>query len=67
MITSTVARISVAELKARLDGGTGVVVVDVRGKDSYDARRIRGAISLPKKDPATNWEALPRDKALVLY
>ena len=67
MVTATVPRISVGELKARLDSGRGVMIVDVRGRDSFDALRIRGALSMPKKDPATTWESLPRDKDIVLY
>jgi hypothetical protein len=50
----------VAELKDKLDAGTSVLLVDVRGRDSFAARRIRGAVSMPKKDPATQWEDLPR-------
>jgi rhodanese-related sulfurtransferase len=65
--TQTVPRISVAALKDKLDTGTSVLIVDVRGKDSFDALRIRGAVSIPAKDPTTNWEDLPRDTALVLY
>jgi len=65
--THTVPRISVAELKDKLDAGTSALIVDVCGTDSFDARRIRGAVSMPKQDPATNWEDLPRDTAIVLY
>ena len=67
MTTQTVPRISVAELKDKLDAGESVLIVDVRGTASFDARRIRGAVSMPNKDPATNWEDLPRDQAIVLY
>jgi len=65
--TQTVPRISVADLKDKLEAGKRVMIVDVRGKDSFDARRIRGAVSMPQKDPATKWEDLPRDTAIVLY
>jgi rhodanese-related sulfurtransferase len=57
----------VAALKDKLDAGTSVLIVDVRGTDSFTARRIRGAVSMPKKDPTTKWEDLPRDTAIVLY
>jgi hypothetical protein len=56
----------VAELKDKLDAGTSVLIVDVRGKESFDARRIRRAVSRSKQDPTTHWEDLPRDTALVL-
>jgi hypothetical protein len=65
--TQTVPRISVVEVKAKLDAGTSVRIVDVRGQDSFDARRIRGAVSMSTKDPTTRWEDLPRDQAIVLY
>jgi rhodanese-related sulfurtransferase len=65
--TPTVPRISVAEVKDKLDAGTSVLIVDVRGTDSFAARRIRGAVSMSKQDPATKWEDLPRDTAIVLY
>ena len=67
MTTHTVPRISVAELKDKLDAGQSVLIVDVRGTDSFAARRIRGAVSMSKQDPTTRWEDLPRDKAIVLY
>ena len=67
MTTHTVPRISVAELKDKLDAGQSVLIVDVRGTDSFDALRIRGAVSMSKTDPTTKWEDLPRDKAIVLY
>lgn len=66
-MTGTVPRISPDELKAKLDSEKGVVIVDVRGQESFDALRIPGAVSMPKKDPATRWESLPRDKEIVLY
>jgi rhodanese-related sulfurtransferase len=65
--TQTVPRISVVELKDMLDAGKSVMIVDVRGKDSFDAQRIRGAVSMSTKDPTTRWEDLPRDQAIVLY
>ncbi|HEV8716078.1 MAG TPA: rhodanese-like domain-containing protein [Candidatus Binatia bacterium] len=67
MTIQTVPRISVAALKDKLDAGTSLLLVDVRGTASFAARRIRGAVSMPKQDPTTNWEALPRDTAIVLY
>ncbi|MGR9036631.1 MAG: rhodanese-like domain-containing protein, partial [Gammaproteobacteria bacterium] len=37
----------VTELKALLDAGEEVIVVDSRSLESYEARHIVGAISMP--------------------
>ena len=39
--------ISVDELKAMMDRGTKVEVVDVRGREEYDETHIKGARSIP--------------------
>ena len=41
-----IARISAEETKARVDGGTAVVV-DVRSAEEYAAAHISGAVSIP--------------------
>ncbi len=42
-----VPRISVEEVKAKMDAGSNIVIVDSRSKSSYDKDHIAGAISLP--------------------
>ena len=42
-----VPRISIEEVKAKLDAGINIVIVDSRSKDDYELTHIAGAISLP--------------------
>ncbi len=42
-----VPRISAEEVKAKLDAGYNIVIVDSRSKVSYDQSHIAGAISIP--------------------
>jgi len=59
---SEVPRITAEELKERIDNGEAIVVVDTRGKPSYDTRHIAGAILAPK-----NYDEYPLDQEIVLY
>lgn len=43
------------------------VWIDVRGKESYDASHIKGALSFPLSDIITRAKDLPRDKELITY
>jgi rhodanese-related sulfurtransferase len=54
------------ELMARADDG-GVVVLDVRPREEYDAGHIPGAISVPLGELEGRLEALPRDAEIVAY
>jgi len=62
-----VPRISVQELKERLDGGAGVIVVDARPYEDYKARHISGAISMPLAEVSSRYEELPRTEEIVFY
>jgi rhodanese-related sulfurtransferase len=59
---SEVPRITVVELKERLDNGEEIVVVDTRGKSSYDVRHLPGAILAPD-----SFDEYPLDQQIVLY
>ena len=62
-------RISIEELKALMEGGADIVIIDTQPKKLYESGHIKGAISLPwamKIDWAAA-EKLPRDKLLILY
>lgn len=63
------ARISVAELRARMDSGANPVVIDVRSAtaQSLERRRIPGALHLPMRDFQQHIAGLPRDREIVLY
>jgi rhodanese-related sulfurtransferase len=45
-----VTRISVGDVKAKLDEGSNIVIVDSRPKATYDSSHIAGAISIPLSD-----------------
>jgi membrane protein DedA with SNARE-associated domain/rhodanese-related sulfurtransferase len=65
-----VARISVAELYARMQaGGTAPLVVDVRSStaQSLELRRIPGALHLPVQEVQRHLGELARDREIILY
>jgi rhodanese-related sulfurtransferase len=45
-----VIRISLEDVKAKLDAGSNIVIVDSRAKTAYDRSHIAGAISIPLSD-----------------
>jgi hypothetical protein len=61
-----VPRASLEDTFQKLSQGQ-VLVVDVRGKPSYDAGHIAGAISVPEVELDTRLDELPRDQEIVLY
>jgi 3-mercaptopyruvate sulfurtransferase SseA len=62
-----VPRIRAQELKALLEGGEAVVIVDTRSRESYEQRHVPGAISIPFPDTEARQGELPRDTKIVLY
>ena len=60
--------ISVDKLKTMLDDQTDVIVVDTRSEQSYVAKHIPGAVSMPYPDGIRikNRE-LSRDKMIIFY
>jgi rhodanese-related sulfurtransferase len=62
-------RISVEELKALMDSGTRIAILDVRPKESFDLGHIAGAISFPWKSQLTmgDVELLPMTMPMVTY
>jgi hypothetical protein len=69
--TSTVSadgarRVTPAELKQMLDGGTAVIY-DTRGKGAYDAEHIKGALSMPSEKVGEHAAEFPKGKTLVFY
>jgi rhodanese-related sulfurtransferase len=64
---SEVPRISVEELKERIDNGEAIVIGDTRGQSSYDTRHVAGAISIPFDQVESHVNDLPRDQEIVLY
>ncbi len=64
-----IPRISPDELKSLQDMKSDIVILDVRLKDLYNMRHIKGALSLPWKEELTEADVqnLPRDKMIVTY
>ena len=65
--TSEVPRITAEEVKARLDNGEAIMIVDTRGKVSFDIEHIAGAVSVPKAEVEARLDEFPRDQDIVFY
>ena len=61
-----VPRAALEETFQKLSQGEALVV-DVRGKASYDVGHIAGALSLPEGEIDARLDELPRDAEIVLY
>lgn len=55
------------ELKALIDGGADIVVVDNQPAMAYEQGHIQGAVSFPWAAEIPSPRDLPKDKLLVLY
>ncbi len=64
-----VARITAEQLKAELDSGADLLIVDLRHAmdDEAEPRMLPGALRLPAEKIEERGEELPRGKTLVLY
>lgn len=64
-----VARITAEQLKAELDSGADLVIVDLRHamEDEAEPRMLPGALRLPAEKLEERGDELPRGKTLVLY
>ena len=60
-------RITLEELKGKLDQKADVIVVDVRGNLSFEQERIKGAISIPLEEIEKGKREFPKDKEIVFY
>ncbi len=67
--TDVVPRITVQELKAKMDKGEDIVIIDVRaGREYTDSKiKMKGAIRIPIVQLETRINELPRDKEIVTY
>lgn len=61
-----VERISVAETKARVDGGTAVIL-DVRPFEDYETLHAANAISIPLAELPDRYDELPQDAEILTY
>jgi len=62
-----VPRISVQEVKAKLDAGLNIVVIDSRSENAYGSARIPGAISMPLGDMQGSYSALDSYEEIITY
>jgi 3-mercaptopyruvate sulfurtransferase SseA len=62
-----VPRISPHELKAQLDAGKDVSVVDARTREEFEELHIAGAISMPSDEVEERYGELPRAEDIVFY
>jgi len=62
-----VPRISIEELRQRLDSGADILLVDARKAEEYARDRIKGAISMPLDTILAGGWMPPEDKEVILY
>jgi len=62
-----IPRITVGDVKEKLDRGEGVFLVDVRTREAYDQSHIKGALSLPAKEAEQRMGELPSGRTVVCY
>jgi len=61
------AFISAAEVHRLMVQGAPPVLIDVRSRAEYQARHIRGAVSIPLPEVVQRAREIPRDRLVVLY
>ena len=62
-----IPRISVDEVKTKLDAGANLVIIDARSQASYNKSHIAGAISLPLKTMAAPYSNLDGHDQIITY
>lgn len=64
---SEITRITVDEVKAKLDAGANIVIVDARSTREYEGSHIAGAISIPLGEIAQSYSDLRRYDEIITY
>ena len=64
-----IGRITVEELKSKIEKKEPVTIIDARSKSSYDSsdKKIKGAVRMTSEDVNQQSKALPRDTEVVVY
>lgn len=64
-----VPRITVEEVKARIDRGEPIFFADTRSEKSWSESdvKIRDAVRIPPDDAAKHLEKVPHDRSIVTY
>jgi rhodanese-related sulfurtransferase len=67
--TDGVPRMTVQELKAKMDRGEDVLIIDVRTGNDYERSRIKikGAMRISIVNMEDKARGLPKDKEIVTY
>jgi len=60
-------RVDAAELATALNGGDGLVVLDVRAPKEWGAKRIAGSVNVPLNHLEERMAELPRGKKIVVH
>jgi|SRR5215472_11305605 len=62
-------RLTVAELLARFEKHTPIVIVDSRSESSWEGsdKQIKGSVRIPVDQIEARMNELPRDKEIVIY
>jgi rhodanese-related sulfurtransferase len=63
----TVARITVEELRKKIEAGEDIIVVDLRNSIDGMADGIPGALRIPVEDLDSRFQDIPRDRDIILY
>jgi adenylyltransferase/sulfurtransferase len=61
-----VRSINVHDLKARLDAGDNIVVLDVRDPHEWEISAIEGSLRIPKSQVVARSTEIPRDKEVIV-
>lgn len=64
---STVPRISLQELKSKLDSGGDLVIVDARSTEEYEYSHITGSISIPLLETGERYSEIKGYKEVITY
>lgn len=62
-----IPRISPEEVKALLDAGSNIVIIDTRSRGEYERVHIAGAISIPLEETAQRYRELQGYDEVVTY
>ncbi len=62
-----IPRVSPGEVKALLDAGSNLVIVDTRSGEEYERTHIAGAVSIPLEEAAQRYRELQGYDEVVTY
>ncbi len=63
---SEVPALTPLELKTELEGGSKIVLVDVREADELEISALPGIVHIPLGEIETRYEEIPRDQDVVI-